>query len=101
MKNDRNIVHTVHTDDGALEIYWARAHDDFPEHLDEFEGFNSVLLHPDGTLTWKGWTDAEAPVSVAIYRNRVVVAACEDALGDAQTRRDNRESIVFDSQNLT
>lgn len=92
---NRNILHTIHTDEGALEIYWTRAEDDFPEILPNFEGFNSVLLHNDGAMTWKGWTDNEIPISVTIIRNRVVVAVSEDAhvlQGD---------EIVFDSAQLS
>lgn len=92
---DRHILHTIHTDDGALEIYWTRAQDDFPEFQPDFKGFNSILLHNDGAITWKGWTDREIPISVTIIENRVVIAASEDA-----HVLDGSE-IVFDSATLT
>jgi hypothetical protein len=92
---DRHILHTIHTDDGALEIYWTRADDDFPELLPGFEGYNSLLLHQDGAVTWKGWTDAEVPVVVTIRANHVTVAISEDQPAD------DAQTVVFDSAKLT
>jgi hypothetical protein len=94
MDNDRIVLHTIHTDEGATEVYWARAADDF---LLDIEG--SFLFHKDGTVTWKGWTDQEIPMVVAIKANRVVVMEGEDqvSLTEIEADSDYRGAIKFDS----
>ena len=89
---DRTIVHTIHADDGTVEIYWARARDDFPDTLPNFTGYNSILLHADGALSWRGWTDDDRPISVTILDNAVTVAESEDV------HVLSGEGIVFDSR---
>lgn len=96
MDNNRLVLHTVHEDNGATEVYWARANDDF---LIDVEG--SFQFFKDGTASWKCWTDAEVPVVVAIQANRVVVRVSEDVVGmtEINQREEHRKEIVYDSAN--
>lgn len=91
MKGDRLILHTVHTDDGATEVYWSRASDDHPEEREGYEG--SILLHDDGSFTFKCWSGAagdEFPFVAHVMGNRIVVAQGED-------QPPSEDEYVFDS----
>lgn len=77
MDNDRLVLHTVHTDDGATELYFGRASDDM---LVTWDG--SFLFHHQGDdqgVTYKLWTpDADVPLVVHIEGGRVRVTVSED-----------------------
>lgn len=87
--SDRNVVHTVHDDNGGIEIFWQRASQDFPE-----EPYNAVQLSKDGVLLWPAHKDDGTPLLVAIHDNRVIVAESEDV---AFPKLDGSVRILFDS----
>lgn len=87
MPHDRLILHTVHTDDGATEVYFGRSSDDFNG---DHEG--SFLFHPEGGVTYKLWTNDDVPIVVHIEGNRVRVAVTED-----QPPFYDRSPTIFDS----
>lgn len=65
MDPNRIIIHTVHTDDGTTEIFWARGADDFRV---VYEG-SFLFHHGDGDDTgvnFKGWSDHDVPYVVHI-----------------------------------
>jgi hypothetical protein len=68
-KGNRIITTTITDDDGGTELFWSRASGNFDAAYD-----GSLLLHEDGSATFKCWTDAEVPVLVHIAGNRVIVA---------------------------
>lgn len=87
--DDRLILHTVHTDDGATELYFGRAADDFPAGWS-----GSILFHSDGSFTYKMFRDDEEPFVLSVNGNRIVVANGEDQ--DAQAAM-LQSPIAFDS----
>lgn len=100
MDNDRTVLHTVHTDEGATELYFGRADDDMAV---DWEG--SFLFQrpsdnwPDDTgVTYKFWTDGDAegddaPMVLHIQGNRVRVTLTEDQ----PPRYDGEAVVLFDS----
>lgn len=91
MDNDRYVLHTIHTDEGALEVYWARSRDDML--IDEYEG--SLLFHDDGSITHKCWTDSDIPIVTHMKGNRIVIGVTEDQPFDREG-----DEVIFDTEHL-
>src|SRR4051794_30490091 len=89
--DDRLILHTVHTDDGATEIYFGRTYDD---QIITYEG--SILFHADGSFTYKLWTTHDEPVVVSVKGNRVVIINGEDQAPQGELAPE----ALFDSERL-
>lgn len=71
---DRLVLHTVHTDDGATELYFARANDDT-----ELDWSGTILFQREGGFTYKLWTpDEDVPLVVHVEGARVRVVVSED-----------------------
>lgn len=94
MDNNRLVLHTVHTDDGATELYFGRASDDMQVG---WEG--SFLFHHQGDdqgVTYKFWADAgdeDAPMVLHVEGRRVRVTLTEDQ----PPAYDEDEVVLFDS----
>lgn len=89
VKNDRLQVSVVAYDDGGTsEVFWSRSGDIIAT---AHEG--SLLLHSDGSATFKCWSDADVPFVLHITGNRIVVAVDED-------QPPNPEHVVFDSDTI-
>lgn len=99
MNNDRLILHTVHTDEGATELYFGRTNDDHPGPSD----LNTVQFGKDGSLIFKAHTNEEVGYVVTICANRTVVLLSPDMLSMEEIDNDAwnaQECIVFDSTDL-
>lgn len=97
--SDRLIIHTVHTDDGATELYFGRTEDDHPGPGQ----LNTVQFGKDGSLVFKAWTDNEQPYVTTICDNRTVVCHTENMLTMEEINAGQYgapEIIVFDSAEI-
>jgi hypothetical protein len=95
LANDRLVLHTVHTDEGATELYFGRASDDT-----ELDWEGTVLFHREGGFTYKLWTPNEdVPLVVHVQGSRVRVSCSEDQ--PPSYERDTPAMVLFDSDTVT
>lgn len=91
---DRLILHTVHTDEGATEVYFGRAADDH-----EVAWTGSLLFHASegGGFTFKLWNQNDVPIVLHVDDTaRIRVSATED-----QPPNYDSAGTLFDSNAVT
>lgn len=92
---NRLVLHTVHDDDGATELYFSRSNDD---HV-----YNEGILQfrREGGVTFKACDGGEREVhyNVTILKSRTVITVGEDQPTMAEIDEGGWD-VVFDSADL-